>query len=41
MELRLGRAFEASFWGQDLPDLWRLYRAVRLLLLEQRRGRAA
>lgn len=41
VELHLGRAFEASFWGQDLPDLWRLYRAVRLLLLEQCRGRAA
>lgn len=41
VELRLGRVFDASFWGQDLPDLWHLYRAVRLLLQEQRRGRAA
>ncbi len=38
VELRLARVFSKAFWREDVSDLWRLQRAVHLLLQEQRRG---
>ncbi|MGZ5709878.1 MAG: alpha/beta hydrolase family protein [Burkholderiales bacterium] len=32
VELTFGRVFSRRFWSEDLPDAWRLYRAVSLLL---------
>ena len=32
VELTFGRVFSRRFWSEDLPDAWRLYRALSLLL---------
>ena len=40
VELTFGRFFSRQFWSEDLPDAWRLYRAVSLLLREREGGQS-
>jgi hypothetical protein len=35
VDLHLGDAFSWQFFSQDLPDIWRMFRAVDALLSER------
>ena len=40
-DLTLSHFFSLQFWREELPDAWRLFRAVNLLLLERERPAVA
>ena len=35
VDLNIARVFSWQFWSEDLPDLWRLWRAIDLLLAQR------
>lgn len=35
VDLNIARVFSRQFWSEDLPDLWRLWRAIDLLLAQR------
>jgi pimeloyl-ACP methyl ester carboxylesterase len=35
VDLNIARVFSWQFWNEDLPDLWRLWRAIDLLLAQR------